>query len=126
MATLPEPMPGSIPPVAPLVGVSKPLPAFNSVCVLISYEAAGTFTVTHPFHPLGGLRFEAVETQVCWGGERVFFIGADGRLERLRACWTSLSAPDPLVEMSVGRSPCRVRDLLALPDLTASLSESGA
>ena len=87
---------------------------------------ARTFTVTHPFHPLSGRRFEAVEIRVCWGEERVYFIGADGRLQRLRASWTSLEAPDPFVAMSAGRSPFRVCDLLALSDLVASLSESGA
>ncbi len=85
---------------------------------------ARTFTVTHPFHPLRGCRFEAVETRICWGEERVFFIGTDGRLQYLRAGWTSLEAPDPFVEISGGRSPFRVRDLLALSDLVVSLSEA--
>lgn len=74
---------------------------------------------------MGGRRFEAVETRVCWGVERVYFVGEDGRLQRLLAGWTSLAPPDPFVEMSAGRSPFRVRDLLALSDLVASLSETG-
>ncbi len=64
----------------------------------------------------------AVEIRVCWGEERVYFIGADGQLQRLQVSWTSLQASDPFVEVSAGRSPFRVRDLLALSDLVASLS----
>ena len=39
--------------------------------------------------------------------------------------WTSLAPPDPFVETSAGRSPFRVRDLLALSDLVASLEGCG-
>ncbi|MDE0242423.1 MAG: DUF5372 family protein, partial [bacterium] len=87
---------------------------------------ARSFSVTHPFHPLTGRRFEAVETRVCWGEERVYFVGEDGRLRRMPVSWTSLEPPDPFVETSAGRSAFRVRDLLALCGLVASLSESGA
>jgi len=88
--------------------------------------SARSFSVTHPFHPLNGRRFEAVDIRRCWGEERVYFVGEDGRLQRLRVSWTSLEPPDPFVELSAGRSPFRVGDLLALSDLVASLSESGA
>jgi len=47
-------------------------------------------------------------------------------LQRLRVNWTSLQASDPFVEVSAGRSPFRVLDLLALSDLVASLSETEA
>ena len=43
----------------------------------------------------------------------------------MRLNLTSLAAPDPFVAMSAGRSPFRVRDLLALSGLVASLSEAG-
>ena len=84
-----------------------------------------TFTITHPFHPLNGHRFEALETKFCWGEERVYFIDGDGVMQRLRVTWTSLETPDPFVATSAARSAFRVRDLLALADLVESLSGTG-
>ena len=95
----------------------------------IAPDEAGSsrsFSVTHPFHPLNGRRFEAVDIRLCLGEERVYFVGEDGRLQRRLVRSTSLEAPDPFVEMSAGRSAFRVRDLLALSDLVASLSGSGS
>ncbi|MDE2789961.1 MAG: DUF5372 family protein [Paracoccaceae bacterium] len=48
-----------------------------------------------------------------------------GGLQRMPMSWTSLAPPDPFVETSAGRSPFRVRDLLALSDLVASLEGCG-
>ena len=63
--------------------------------------------------------------RVCWGEERVYFLGEGGGLERLLVSWTNLAPAEPFVEASSGRSPFRVRDLLALSDLVASLEGGG-
>ena len=82
--------------------------------------------MSHPFHPLNGRRFEAVEIGFCWGEERVYYDGGDGGRRRMPLGWTSLRPPDPFVEASAGRSAFRVRDLLALCDLVDSLGKDRA
>ena len=79
------------------------------------------FSITHPFHPLNGRDFGLIETRNCWGEDRVFFIGDDGRSQSLPMNWTSLRPPDPFVETSAGRSVFRTSDLLALCDLIDSM-----
>ncbi len=73
-----------------------------------------TFCVTHPFNPLAGKSFPVVEVRRNWSEERVYFRNGPGRLASIPLVWTSLSAPDPVVELSKGRAVFRCEDLLAL------------
>lgn len=75
------------------------------------------FRVTHPFHPLGGREFELIRVTRYRGAEQLHYTSSDGTPQRIPAAWTSLAAVDPFVVMAAGRSPFRVRDLLALSDL---------
>ena len=75
---------------------------------------AETFLVTHPYHPLLGKQFELVNYTFCWGEARVYFHDDRDRLCSMPAIWTSVGVVDPFVEVSAGRSPFRVGDLLEL------------
>ena len=52
----------------------------------------------------------------CWGEARVYFYNDEGRLSSLPAKWTSVGSGDAFVELSKGRSPFRVEDLLDLAE----------
>ena len=56
-----------------------------------------------------------------WGEERAYYRDEEGSLICIPARWTSVIPPDPVVEMSGGRSWFRVVDLLALVKLVAAL-----
>ena len=73
--------------------------------------------MTHPFHPLAGREFPLVNYTFCWGEARVYYYDDAGSLGSLPARWTSAGPPDPFVEISAGRSPFRVEDLLELSAL---------
>jgi hypothetical protein len=83
-------------------------------------EAKGFFTVTHPFHPWRGRRFELADCQRRWGQWRIYYIGRDGQIGYLPASWTDAGPTDRFVEQSQGRAMARVSDLLELAQLTAS------
>ena len=51
---------------------------------------------------------------LCWGEARVYFYNDEERLSSLPAKWTSVGPKDAFVELSRGRSPFRVEDLLDL------------
>jgi hypothetical protein len=72
------------------------------------------FQITHPYHPLLWRIFDLVNYTICWGEARVFFYDDAGRLCSMPATWTSINPVDPFVEVSGGRSPFRVTDLLEL------------
>ena len=72
------------------------------------------FQVTHPFHPLFGREFTLVHYRLCWGEDRVFYLGEGEELRSIPARWTSAVADDPFVVISAGRSMYRVADLLEL------------
>ena len=72
------------------------------------------FTVTHPFHPWRGRRFELIDLRSRWGQWRVYYIAAEGQLAYMPASWTDASPKDPFVELAQGRAMARVEDLLAL------------
>ena len=72
------------------------------------------FRVTHPYHPLRGRVFSLADYSICWGEPRVFYTDGKGRLKSIPATWTSIGPVDPFVEISAGRSPFRVSDLLDL------------
>ena len=55
------------------------------------------FTVTHPFHPLKGQTFEVLAVRNNWGGDRVSYLDATGRLRTLPVEWTDVRMPDPRV-----------------------------
>ena len=71
------------------------------------------------FHPLYGREFTLVDQRNAWGEERVYFYDDTGRLRRLPAAWTSVSASDVFVAVSAGRSHFRIDDLLQLVALIA-------
>ena len=58
-----------------------------------SPDSVRSFTITHPFHPLNGRRFEVLETRFCWREERIYVIDGDGVMQRLRVTWTILETP---------------------------------
>lgn len=83
-------------------------------------------TVTHPFHPLCGQTFELLVVLNHWSGDRVTYLGPDGRTRSLPAAWTDLAAVDPFVHIAAGRAPFRLADLLALRALVRPASREDA
>jgi hypothetical protein len=77
-------------------------------------ESAGWFTITHPFHPLLGTRYEAVARRLNWGEDRVFFYNPDGTLKSFATNVTDVVPADAFTRISAGRSAFRVDDLLEL------------
>ena len=77
-------------------------------------EAKRFFTVTHPFHPWLGRRFELIDMRSRWGQWRVYYIAPAGPLAYMPASWTDAAPKDPFVELAHGRAMARVEDLLAL------------
>lgn len=84
---------------------------------------AQTFCVTHPFHPLMGKSFPVVEVRRNWSEERIYFRNGPGRSASIPLIWTSLSAPDPFIDLSGGRAVFRCSDLLALVRFLESQGE---
>jgi hypothetical protein len=78
--------------------------------------------VTHRFHPLYGAQFELVTARETWGLDRVYYRDAAGALVSLPRAWTSARPFDPFVEVSAGRSPFRLQDLLELAALLRSVA----
>jgi hypothetical protein len=81
-------------------------------------QARPFFTVTHPFHPWQGQRFELVECRRCWGQWRVYYLNPKGHLACFPASWTDAGPRDPFVEQARGRAIARVEDLLELVKMT--------
>jgi hypothetical protein len=75
---------------------------------------AKSFLVTHPYHPLHGRQFDLVNYTFCWGETRVYYYDDRNRLRSMPASWTSVGAIDPFLQVSAGRSPFRVADLLEM------------
>jgi hypothetical protein len=85
-------------------------------------DRADSFTVTHPFHPLVGQRFDLVVERIAWGEARVFFLEpGSGKLKSLPTAWTSRAAPDPFLHLAAGRTILRLVDLRALAELLHEL-----
>ena len=78
------------------------------------------FTITHPFHPKKGQRFELIDCQRRWGKWRVYHLTEDGQQAFLPASWTDVGPKDPFVEQAQGRAIARVEDLLELAKMTRS------
>ena len=83
--------------------------------------------MTHAFHPLKGHTYR-VHAVIARGSdrERVRFRDEAGYLRHIPTGWTDLASPDPFQEISGGRSPFRVVDLLALADLLSGLDPVGS
>jgi len=60
---------------------------------------------------LRGKSFEVLAVRNNWGGERVSYVGAEGRLRTLPIEWTDLYAPDLIVTLGAERA-CFRADLL--------------
>ncbi|MFC1817036.1 DUF5372 family protein, partial [Thermodesulfobacteriota bacterium] len=82
---------------------------------------AKSFLVTHPYHPLHERQFDLVNYTFCWGDVRVYFYDEQNRLRSMPASWTSVGVIDPFVQVSAGRSPFRVEDLLELSRLICEI-----
>jgi hypothetical protein len=82
-------------------------------------EAKRFFTVTHPFHPWCGRRFELIDVRSRWGERRVCYLAENGDASYLPASWTDVRPLDPFIEQARGRAIARTEDLLALAKMTA-------
>lgn len=80
-----------------------------------------TFEVTHPFHPLRGMRFDLTTRRQNWGEDRVMYYDAKGRLRSILASWTDVCEGDLFAQASAGRSRFRTDDLLRLCSLIDTL-----
>jgi hypothetical protein len=76
------------------------------------------FTITHPFHPWRGRRFELIDRRLRWGQWRVYYVAENGCQSYLPAAWTDAGDPDPFLEQAQGRAVARIEDLLKLAALT--------
>lgn len=72
--------------------------------------------MTHLYHPLCGQTLELAARNREFGEDRVFYLGPDGRMRYLPACWTSLAVPDPFVIAAAGRTYFRLEDLIRLAE----------
>ena len=82
-------------------------------------QPARYFTITHPFHPWRGRRFEVLEHRRQRGQWRVYYLTKSARQAFFPASWTDLGPPDPFVEQARGRALARIEDLLELANLVA-------
>ena len=80
-------------------------------------DAITRFRITHPFHPLQGLEFEAVEVRRLFKWKVFVFHDAEGRKVQVPTAWTDAAPPDPFLVISEARSYFRVEDLLRLWEL---------
>jgi hypothetical protein len=83
-----------------------------------SDEATPFITVTHPFHPWRGRRFELIDLRRRWGQWRVYYLTEEGHTAYLLASWTDAGPKDPFIEQAQGRAIARVEDLLELTKMT--------
>lgn len=82
------------------------------------------FTVTHPFHPWHGRRFELINLRKRWGQWRVYYLTKNGCQSYLPASWTDAGPADPFVAQADGRAVARVEDLLQLATMITKLSST--
>jgi hypothetical protein len=81
-------------------------------------QAKQFFTVTHPFHPWRGQRFELIDCRRRWDQWRVYFLTPEGDATYMPANWTDVGPIDSFVVQSQGRAIARVADLLELVKMT--------
>jgi Family of unknown function (DUF5372) len=60
---------------------------------------------------LKGQTFEVLAVRNNWGGDRVSYLDATGRLRTLPVEWTDVRMPDPVIPVGAGRAFFRA-DLL--------------
>ena len=89
-------------------------------------DAAGVFRIVHPFHPLCGRQFQLVTIRHNWGEDILYYHNPKGTLVSVPARWTDRIPADPVVTVSAGRSPFRLKDLLELARLVAAWEQEGA
>jgi hypothetical protein len=94
----------------------------QSRAALNANDAKQYFTVTHPFRPWRGRRFELIDQRRRWGQWRVYYVRENGCPSYLPASWTDVGPKDPFVEQAQGRAIARVEDLLQLRALITKLS----
>lgn len=75
------------------------------------------FKITHPFHPLCGKEFEAIDEVRDWREHRLFFYDEQQKQRSIPTAWTNWALEDPFVTISNGRSYFRIVDLLQLTRL---------
>ena len=75
------------------------------------------FRITHPFHPLGGLEFEALEERDAFRHRVFVFHDPEGRKVQVPTAWTDAVAPDPFLVISKACAYFRVEDLLGMEEL---------
>ncbi|MBV9341888.1 MAG: Y4bD/Y4pK family protein [Acidobacteria bacterium] len=77
--------------------------------------------MVHPHHPLKGQKFRLITHRHNWSEDRVYFHDAQGALCSIPACWTTVAAPDPFVQIADGRCFFRYEDLLQLVSFVEKL-----
>jgi hypothetical protein len=80
------------------------------------------FRITHPFHPLRGREFDAVDSRSGWGKHWLYCYDEDGRLFAVPSQWTDAAETDPFATVAAGRACCRVDDLVLLLDLVGAIA----
>jgi hypothetical protein len=88
-----------------------------------SSDGDGVFRIIHPFHPGHGRQFAIVTIRHNWGEEILYYRNQEGKLIPVPARWTDRVPPDPVVDISAGRSPFRLEDLLELVRLVEALRQ---
>ena len=76
-----------------------------------------------------GQTFEVLAVRNNWGGDRVSYLSATGRLRTLPVEWTDVHMPDALVAVGAGRALFRadlLRQLRRLIDEQVAGKEEGA
>jgi hypothetical protein len=79
------------------------------------------FEITHPFHPMRGMRFVLMTRRQNWGEDRVMFYDAEGRLHSMLASWTDVPEQDLFAQASADRSWFRTDDLIRLNSLIGEI-----
>jgi hypothetical protein len=80
-----------------------------------------TFEITHPFHPMRGMRFVLTTRRQNWGEDRVMFYDSEGRLHSMLASWTDVPEQDLFAQASAGRSWFRTDDILRLSSMIGEI-----
>ncbi|MBS3800697.1 MAG: hypothetical protein KGY40_06900 [Thioalkalivibrio sp.] len=81
------------------------------------------FRITHPFHPLRELEFEALEEREAFRRHVFVFLDPEGRKVQVPTAWTDAAAPDPFLAISRCRAYFRVEDLLRMAELIRGIDD---
>jgi len=74
---------------------------------------------------LRGQRFDLLAVRNNWGGDRVSYVGAEGRLRTLPVEWTDVHVPDLIVSLGAGRACFRADQLSQLRTLVNEETAQG-